>query len=757
MEGLQVKEITPKPPQRHQHERNVSELSEIYSEDHPDNLDDSNEVANLGRLKTPSKSNSYDQGSKSNGSQSQLNHHINNQGSGGRLMTKHLERASPIVDIVDNLAARFTGSMRSSGHGKSTSRGSASQNSQTDNRSPNNPPTNVDDMFANAKLSAFQHSHMSSLTAPDEEYYGDSDGENFIDTTNEEDDEIELKNNEAFVDVNVDAGVEVNLGAGGGKDIYVEESYEGNFKSAYLGESEKDSPPQVARMNRTRSHDSNDKYDNREFHMKGKNLVPVRYQDEESLSPPPNRHRARASFKSAMCLPDVENVKRQTRRGLQYIKNKGQRHHNQYRARNNAGKKSKKKNRNKGSSNDLSAFSGNTDDFSLRNHSYKRRQSKGRGNTKNSSTYGKVSEMDIMSDMSDNDPQDERNDRFMSPMLSTPFAHHIPRAVEVVLNVGRTVSNGYGQVAQIMEAHTSSNSFERITPYSMDEELEMEPSIDMAISPSSSMDRGVSELTLERHCPNFSRDGDEDGVSSVTLPQDQSYKDFIKKGVKILKEQSGPGIQINDSTDEYPTVSRGLSSGSFASDPPLVQPQFTRPGILTPPPPRQEGDPQFRHESVAPLISVMDRVKAYEVQSELEEKIASGVQGPSTPRSRPSRDLSKLRMGVARRGPPPQAFAKLQPTKHNDTLKVLFMSSPHCEGDKTDLVHKLSKQRKKKLSKENTVDVNVYNWEPHGGDNDNDDLDRIALGSRRPTRFRLFDLKGGNIENGSHVSTNEQD
>ena len=687
MEGKEIKEE--RHHKRKPHERNESELSETFSD-----LD----LTGVGCFKTPNKSNSYElieeQAIKSSGPK---------QG----WIAKH-RSSSP---MVDNIAARFE-SMLSPATAKVTTPSTAS---------------GLDNIFANTKVSSFRQ--ISSLT-PDEEYYGDNDGNNYVDTTRE-DDNNEDKINSHYIHAEVDAGADSGV-----------EVYGGNFKSAYLDDQEKTFQPKVVRA-RTRSHNSHDQYDNREFHVKGQNLIPAKSQNEYSLSPPSNRDRRskRIDFKNTMCLPDVENVKRQTRRGLQFIRNKHQRHqHTRSNSNNYQGRKSKKKNRNKGSTNDLTAYSGNTDDFSLRNNGYKSKH--------HSLSYNrKLNEMDIMSDMSDNDPQDERADHFMRPMLSAPFAHHIPRAVEVVLNVGRHVSNGYGQVAQIMEAHTSSNSIDLLARAASESvDTEVESANELGANQSSSMERGISEITLERHCPNFSHDEDDDGVSSVTMPLDQSYKDFIKKGVKILKEQSSPGVNINDSIDEQAIFSRGLEFESAESGPPILRPQFTRPGIPVPPPPLEFD--ALSQSQAPPPASVKDRVKAYEVQNKLESKLASGSQGPSIPRSSPIRSSIQAKM------PPAQCFAKFLPTKHNDTLKVLFMSSPHSEATKTSLVHKLSMQRKKKLSEANTVDVNVYNWEPQGSDTSAGDLDILAFGARKPTKFRLFDLKGGNIENGSHVSTN---
>ena len=52
----------------------------------------------------------------------------------------------------------------------------------------------------------------------------------------------------------------------------------------------------------------------------------------------------------------------------------------------------------------------------------------------------------------------------------------------------------------------------------------------------------------------------------------------------------------------------------------------------------------------------------------------------------------------------------------------------------------------------NTVDVNVYNWEPQS--RTAGDLHLEGFGAKTPTRFSMFDLKGGNIDRGSHVSIN---
>jgi hypothetical protein len=137
-------------------------------------------------------------------------------------------------------------------------------------------------------------------------------------------------------------------------------------------------------------------------------------------------------------------------------------------------------------------------------------------------------------------------------------------------------------------------------------------------------------------------------------------------------------------------------------------------------------------------------VKAFEVQNALESSLAAGQQGPSTPRIK-GRKIS----AEEKKGPPNCLFKQIQPPKLNDTLKIVFVSAPHTEYSKTSIVHSLAtrKSKKRKLSEKRSMDMNTYLWEPEG--NLNGDLLMLGYGPRKP-RFRLFDLKGGNLESGSH-------
>ena len=523
---------------------------------------------------------------------------------------------------------------------------------------------------------------------------------------------------------------------------------------------------------RTRSHNSHDNFDSRAFEVKGDSLVPIKQSGssnrnnitrEDSLSPPRQRN-----WRYNSCLPDLENVKRHTRRGIHHMRKK---HQNRARKSNYQGRKTKSKtNRRRGGGSSNLAAGG---DFSLRNKTHKMRRSEsGQLHSGSLSSPGKLlQEMDIVSDMSDTDPLDSRaiHEYYTSrPILPSSLTQHIPRAVEVVLSVGRQVSNSYGQVAQLMDSHTNSSegadlneanseSIDTEEGVEVDDEEEEEEDEDdseikdigilsnsMFAVTSSKMDRGISDVSLERNCQDFTNDKE---------AIDQKYSDFIKKRKTILLEESSRNSEENViEANENDFDSFFLESVESNRTP--VRSRNTREGAtrgsgfsVPSPPPVYHDLFNHRYDDGSPALTVRDRVQAYEVQNRLESSVAAGTQEPSTPRSRPKSGPSR-----ATKAPPLISFQKFLPPKLNDTLKVLFMSAPHVEGAKTTLIHKLTSQRRKELSSMNTVDVNVYNWEPQS--RTAGDLHLEGFGAKTPTRFSMFDLKGGNIDRGSHVSIN---
>jgi hypothetical protein len=138
---------------------------------------------------------------------------------------------------------------------------------------------------------------------------------------------------------------------------------------------------------------------------------------------------------------------------------------------------------------------------------------------------------------------------------------------------------------------------------------------------------------------------------------------------------------------------------------------------------------------------VKDRVKAFEMQNALESSLAAGKQGPSTPRSRGRKVTTH-----GKKGPPQYLFESFQPSQINDTLKLIFVSAPNTEAAKTAIVHGLSTQKKKRmLSTENSMDMNVYSWDPEDASSKS-----MVGGDIRMPRFVIYDLKGGSLDSGAH-------
>ena len=499
---------------------------------------------------------------------------------------------------------------------------------------------------------------------------------------------------------------------------------------------------------RTRSYNSHNGYDEREFNVVGgQGLVAVPAQDERSRSlSPSNRRPSSGNRPSALCLDPHDgwnNMQHHTRRFINKHKEKRRERHNQD-SRKGTPQKTKKRN---SSFNNLTAHSSNTDDFTLNNRAGRKCKSK-----EPNDVLAAKCEMEFVSDMSDQD-QDEperRRERIIVAPLVQHMSRHIPRAVQVVK---RSISSSYGQVAAIMEDHIAWSE-ERIawsangsSSASATEAVGNLTGTDTEVKKMNitypPLYKELSELSLERHSSNFIDDGD--GVSSVTL--DQSYSDFNKEWRKVFEQQTGADdVNMNvkgmsnariyeGDDDTTPSVSAASSLPSAPSR--LIRPTALR--AVAPVPPAPVDEEAVLDGAVAKTNTVASRIKMIERREDIEMRLAAGQHGPSTPRRQGRRFISSTVT------PPPQSsFDKFQPPKRNETLKVIFVSSPHSEKAKTSIVRGLSKQKKRKLS--NTVDMNVYTWEPEGLCTDD-----LVLGfSERKPRFHLWDLKGGSLESGAH-------
>eukprot|EP00979_Chaetoceros_neogracilis_P010856 scaffold2612_cov267-Chaetoceros_neogracile.AAC.49 len=433
-----------------------------------------------------------------------------------------------------------------------------------------------------------------------------------------------------------------------------------------------------------RSYNIHKNYDERELKVEGSVLVPVKNArlNDDSVSPPRNRRpMPKKMLEQAFCLDEqsFENVKHHTRRLFNKHQQKARRGKNGLSGK---GKKSAKNRKN--SANDLTPSSSNTDDFTLRQGSAKKI---------NAVQHGIAQEVEVVSDVSDTDPDQEEichqedichhNGR---RIRIKGLAQHINNIPKVVKCVNRFASNMYLEVNQIMEDNAKiTKSRASFSPSSSNSTSSLMAS-DHLVKPHQANPYFGG---MERHSSNL-----------LAIEIEQTYSDFNKEMDGVLKQHETMHERIP-------------SLDSFA-------------------------------EEDMPPVSVRDRVKAFEVQNALESSLAAGQQGPSTPRIK-GRKIS----AEEKKGPPNCLFKQIQPPKLNDTLKIVFVSAPHTEYSKTSIVHSLAtrKSKKRKLSEKRSMDMNTYLWEPEG--NLNGDLLMLGYGPRKP-RFRLFDLKGGNLESGSH-------
>jgi hypothetical protein len=352
-------------------------------------------------------------------------------------------------------------------------------------------------------------------------------------------------------------------------------------------------------------------------------------------------------------------------------------------------------------------------------------------------------EVDILSDMSDQEPDSSDIDKLRRPRIPAPFAHHIPKAVQVVKCVKRCASNMYSEVNQIMEENSKKNDYcAPLDGIRMGDELQGVKANEGKV-PENLLQMNTSEVNLERYSSNFL---EEEKMSSAAI--EQTFSGFNKEMAMILTQPDDKGLnhstQMSSMEEEIIPLGDGESSIHSNGHTDFDQPMSPNHDILSN---SDIGD--MEDHSELPPVSVKDRVKAFEIQNALESSLAAGQQGPSTPRSR-GRMLTATQ---EKRGPPQCLFESFQPSQINDTLKLIFVSAPHTETAKTSIVHGLTTQKKKRaLSSENSMDMNVYTWDPNDCSDSNSQS--IAGCDLRMPKFRIYDLKGGSLESGAHhVST----
>jgi hypothetical protein len=438
----------------------------------------------------------------------------------------------------------------------------------------------------------------------------------------------------------------------------------------------------------------------------------------------------RIDVKSALCIDEhsFENMKHHTRR----LFNKKHDRNRLNRVKAEPAKKNKKAGKNRNSIfNNLTACKSNTDDFSLRHMGLGRKHS-------SSHNILTAHEVDILSDMSDPEPDSSDIDKLRRPRIPAPFAHHIPKAVQVVKCVKRCASNMYSEVNQIMEENAKKNVHTTaLDTARMSDELQAVKTIDDEV-PENLLQINTSEVNLERYSSNFL---EEEKMSSVAI--EQTFSGFHKEMAMVLKQPDD--TCLNHSTQmssmEEDMVPLGDGEASVHSNGHI---DFDHPTSPNRDDLSISDFVDIEDHSELPPVSVKDRVKAFEIQNALESSLAAGQQGPSTPRSR-GRILGVTQ---GKRGPPQCLFESFQPSQINDTLKLIFVSAPHTEIAKTSIVHGLTTQKKKRaLSSENSMDMNVYSWDPNHGSDSNQSL--VGCNVRLP-KFRIYDLKGGSLEIGAH-------
>mmetsp|Transcript_12189 Transcript_12189/g.22846 ORF Transcript_12189/g.22846 Transcript_12189/m.22846 type:complete len:1512 (-) Transcript_12189:105-4640(-) len=494
---------------------------------------------------------------------------------------------------------------------------------------------------------------------------------------------------------------------------------------------------QLINRTRTFSYNSHDNYDARELEVKDSELIPVDTSyDDDSLSPPQNRRMKRIDVKSALCIDEhsFENMKHHTRRlfNKKYDKNR------QNRSKSEATTKKMKrigKQRNN-LFNNLTACKSNTDDFSLRHTGTGRKHS-------SSNNILTAHEVDILSDMSDQDPDSSDIEKLRRPRIPAPFVHHIPKAVQVVKCVKRCASNMYSEVNQIMEENAKKNEYTTdLESIRMRDELQGVKAIADEV-PEKLLQTNASEVNLERYSSNFLEE-----EKTPSVPIEQTFSGFNKEMALVLKQPQPDDPYLNHATqissmeEDMIILGDGESSIRSYGSNDLNHPISPNHDVFS-----SAGVVEIEEHPILPPVSVKDRVKAFEIQNALESSLAAGQQGPSTPRSR-----GRIRTtSQGKRGPPQCLFESFQPSQINETLKLIFVSAPHTETAKTSIVHGLTTQKKKRiLSSENSMDMNVYTWDP----NDRSDCSQSLAGCDvRMPKFRIYDLKGGSLDSGAHHAT----
>jgi len=429
-----------------------------------------------------------------------------------------------------------------------------------------------------------------------------------------------------------------------------------------------------------------DDYDTRELHVEGPELIPVECTRQDDDTLSPPRNRRP---KPKKMLEQAFCIDEQSFQNVkQHTRRLFAKHHKKDR-RGKSGFNSPKKGKKSGKNRMSSTNDLTASSSNTDDFCLKQGSAK-----KINAAHMGMSHEEVVSDVSDIDPDPEETARYRpgKGIARRAIVQHINNIPQVVKCVQKYASNAYSEVHQIMEDNAKYRA--SFSPCSSSSSF-------ASVSKSSlrTEDRipnphfGIPHLGLERHSSNLI---DVEKVSTEFV--EQSYSGFMEENYGVLKDATHARSSSNDS---------------------LVE------------------------EAVEmPPVSVKDRVKAFEVQNALESSLAAGQQGPSTPRIK-GRKMST----EEKRGPPQGLFKQLQPPKLNDTLKVVFLSAPHIEFSKTSVVHSLTTTKKKRRLSENSIDMNAYTWEPEG--DLNGDMLMLGYGSQKP-KFRLFDLKGGNLESGSH-------